>query len=75
MAPRVPSRPISSDPPPAKARTEDRSPSCEGIAALLAEVAVNFREDLELFNEFLAHNELGSALRPLWEIFEEANPA
>jgi hypothetical protein len=45
----------------------------EAKAALPAEVAVNFRGDLEQFDEFLAHNELGLALDQLQGIVDEAS--
>ena len=45
----------------------------EAKAALPAEVAVNFQGDLEQFDEFLAHNELGLALGQLQGIVDEAS--
>ena len=47
----------------------------EARAALPGEVAVTFREDLEQFEEFLEHNELGLALDCLEGIVEEADCA
>lgn len=44
----------------------------EARAALPAEVAVAFQRDLEHFDEFLAHNELGLALDQLQGIVDEA---
>ena len=47
----------------------------EARATLPAEVAVSFRVDLEQFEAFLEHNELGLALDSLQGIVEEANCA
>ena len=47
----------------------------EARAALPDAVAVTSREDLEQFEEFLEHNELGLALDYLQGIVEEANCA
>lgn len=45
----------------------------EARAALPDEVVEAFRRDLEHFDEFLAHNELGLALDQLQEILDEAS--
>lgn len=47
----------------------------EARAALPDEVASTFREDLEQFEEFLEHNELGLAMSYLQGIVEEADCA
>ena len=47
----------------------------EARVALPGEVAVTFRNDLEQFDEFLEHNELGLALDYLQGIVEEADCA
>jgi hypothetical protein len=47
----------------------------EARSALPDEVAGTFREDLEEFEEFLEHNELGLALQWLQGIVEEADCA
>jgi hypothetical protein len=47
----------------------------EARAALPDAVAVTLRKDLEQFEEFLEHNELGLALDYLQGIVEEANCA
>ena len=45
----------------------------EARAALPADAALTFHEDLQQFEEFLDHNELGLALDCLRSITEEAN--
>lgn len=45
----------------------------EARAALPAEVALTFRDDLKQFEEFLEHNELGLAMDYLQSIVDEAN--
>ena len=47
----------------------------EARTALPDEVALTFRADLEQFDEFLEHNELGLALDYLQGIVEEADCA
>ena len=47
----------------------------EARAALPAELATDFASDLEQFNEFLEHNELGLAFDCLHGIIEESNCA
>lgn len=47
----------------------------EARAALPDKVAVTFRDDLEHFEEYLEHNELGLALQYLRGIVEEADCA
>jgi hypothetical protein len=48
---------------------------CEARAALPADVAAGFASPLELFTEFLAHNELGLALDAMLAIVEDAQCA